>query len=73
MHVQYVLLAIKILYLFYFFLCLPSYGAAENTLFCWMETWKMIMIYMVYLSIRAYLSMTENVKALVGGFAFFVV
>ena len=35
------------LYIVYFLLCLPSYATAENTLFCWMETWKMIMIYLV--------------------------
>lgn len=61
------------LYVVYFFLCLPSYANAESMLFSWMETWKMIMIYIVYLSIRAYLGMTENVKAIVGGFAFFVI
>ena len=61
------------LYIVYFLLCLPSYANAENMLFSWMETWKMIMLYMVYLSIRAFLGMTENVKALVGGLAVFVI
>ena len=61
------------LYIVYFLLCLPSYAAAENTLFSWMETWKMIMIYLVYLSVRAYLGMTGNVKALVKGLAAFAV
>ena len=61
------------LYIVYFLLCLPSYATAENALFCWMETWKMIMIYLVYLSVRAYLSMSENIKALVGGLAIFVI
>ena len=61
------------LYIVYFLLCLPSYATAENTLFCWMETWKMIMIYLVYLAVRAYLGMSENIKALVGGLAIFVI
>ena len=61
------------LYVTYFLLCLPSYGAAENTLFSWMETWKMIMLYLVYLAVRAYLDMTDNAKALVQGLAGFAV
>ncbi|MBQ3343624.1 MAG: O-antigen ligase family protein [Kiritimatiellae bacterium] len=61
------------LYVVYFLLCLPSYATAENTLFCWMETWKMIMIYLVYLSVRAYLDMTDNVKALLKGLAVFAI
>ena len=60
------------LYIVYFLLCLPSYATAESTLFSWMETWKMIMIYLVYLSIRAYLGMSGNIKALVNGLAVFV-
>ena len=61
------------LYVVYFFLCLPSYGAAENTLFCWMETWKMIMIYLVYLSVRAYLDMSAGTKELMKGLAGFAI
>lgn len=61
------------LYIVYFFLCLPSYATAENTLFCWMETWKMIMLYLVYLSIRAYLDMTDNVMVLMKGLAAFAI
>lgn len=61
------------LYIVYFLLCLPSYATAENTLFCWMETWKMIMLYLVYLSIRAYLDMTDNVKVLMKGLAAFAI
>ena len=61
------------LYIVYFFLCLPSYGAAENTLFSWMETWKMIMIYLVYLSVRAYLDMSAGTKELVKGLAGFAI
>jgi hypothetical protein len=61
------------LYVVYFLLCLPSYGSAENTLFSWLETWKMIMLYLVYLSVRAYLDMTDNVKVLVQGLAAFAI
>ena len=62
-----------LLYVVYFLLCLPSYGAAENTLFSWMETWKMIMIYLVYLSVRAFLDMTDGTKSLVKGLAAFAI
>ena len=61
------------LYFAYFLLCLPSYATAENTLFSWMETWKMIMLYLVYLSVRAYLDMTDGTKALVKGLAGFAI
>ncbi len=56
----------------YFLLCLPSLHTAENMLFSWMEIWKMIMLYIVYLSIRAYLDATDDVKSLMRGFAVFV-
>ena len=62
-----------LIYVLFFLLCLPSLQTAENTLFCWMELWKMIMLYLVYLSIRAYLNATEDVKSLLRGFAVFVV
>ena len=61
------------IYLAYFALCLPSWGTAANTLFSWMETWKMIMLYLTYLSIRAYLNVSDDVKPLVKGLAVFVV
>ena len=61
------------LYLLYFALCLPSWITAENTLFAWMELWKMIMLYMTYLSVRAYLNVTDDVKSLVKGLAVFAV
>ncbi len=57
------------IYAVYFLLCLPSYLSAENTLFCWLETWKMIMVYLTYLGIRAFLKSTDNVKAIMQGFA----
>ena len=61
------------IFLCYCALCLPSWSNAENLLFSWMETWKMIMLYLTYLSIGAYLNMTDDVKSLVKGLAVFVV
>ena len=61
------------IYMLYFLLCLPSWASAENTLFCWMETWKMIMLYLVYLAVRAYLDMTDDVKSLMQGLAGFAI
>ena len=61
------------LYVIYFLLCLPSLTTAENRLFSWMEIWKMIMLYLTYLSVRAYLNVTDDVKSLVKGLAAFAV
>ena len=61
------------LYFVYFFLCLPSYATAENILFSWMETWKMIMIYLVYLAVRAHLDISGGTKALMKGLAGFAI
>ena len=57
----------------YFALCLPSWTSAEDTLFSWMEIWKMIMLYTTYLSIRAYLNVTDDVDSLVKGLAVFAI
>ena len=59
------------LFIVYFLLCLPSLSTAENTLYSWMEIWKMLMLYLTYLSIRAYLDVTDDVKSLVRGLAAF--
>ena len=61
------------LFVVYFLLCLPSWSTAESKLFAWMEIWKMIMLYMTYLSVRAYLGLTDDVKALMKGLAVFAV
>ena len=61
------------IFIVYFLLCLPSLSTAENMLFSWMEIWKMIMLYLTYLSIRAYLDLTDDVKSLVKGLAAFAV
>jgi len=59
------------LFVIYFFLCLPSFATAENMLYSWMEIWKMIMLYMTYLSVRAYLDVTGDLKSLMRGLAAF--
>ena len=61
------------IYLLYFLLCLPSWGAAEDTLFCWMETWKMAMMYLTYLAVLAYLETTDDLKSVLRAFAFFAI
>ena len=61
------------LFLVYFCLCLPSLGSAENGLFAWMELWKMILLYVAYLSLRAFFNVTGDVKTFVGYMALFVV
>ena len=43
------------IYLVYFLLCIPSFINAENMLFSWFELWKMIMMYVVFLTIYYYL------------------
>ena len=58
-------------YVVYFLLCLPSVHTAENMLFSWMEIWKMIMLYMVYLSVRSFLNVTGDVKSIMKGLAAF--
>ena len=62
-----------LLFVVYFFLCLPSLTAAENLLFSWMELWKMIMLYMVYLAVRAYLDMTNDTRSLLRALAVFAI
>ena len=61
------------LFIVYFLLCLPSFATAANRLFSWMEIWKMMMLYLTYLSVRAYLDMTDDVRGLVRGLGAFVV
>ena len=62
-----------LLFVVYFFLCLPSLATAENLLFSWMELWKMIMLYMVYLAVRAYLDMTNDTRSLLRALAVFAI
>ena len=43
------------IYWIYFLLCIPSLINADNTLFSWFELWKMIMMYIVFLTTYYYL------------------
>jgi hypothetical protein len=47
-------------YLVYFLLCIPSILNAENGLFSWFEIWKMIMMYIVFLTFYYYLYYTRD-------------
>ena len=61
------------LFVAYFLLCLPSLFTAESLLYSWMELWKMMMLYLTYLAVRAYLDVTGDVKSLLKGLAAFAV
>lgn len=56
------------IYLVYFLLCIPSLINAENTLFCWFEIWKMIMMYIVFLCTYYYLYHTRDFNTVMIGF-----
>ena len=43
------------IYLVYFILCIPSLINADNMLFSWFEMWKMIMMYLVFITTYSYL------------------
>ena len=47
-------------YLVYFLLCIPSILNAENGLYSWFEIWKMIMMYIVFLTFYYYLYYTRD-------------
>lgn len=49
-----------IFYLIYFLLCLPSLGNADNLLFSWFELWRMMMVYLVFLAVYAYLEYSHG-------------
>ena len=60
------------LYALYFLLCLPSISNAENGLLCWLELWKMIMLYIFYLSVYAFLRTTNDIKSMLSAFLFLI-
>ena len=43
------------IYLVYFLLCIPSLVNADNMLYSWFELWKMIMMYIVFVTTYYYL------------------
>lgn len=53
-----------IIYLLYFLLCLPSLANADNRLFSWFELWRMMMVYLVFLAVYAYLEYSHGDFAL---------
>lgn len=61
------------LYVLYFLLCLPSLWVADDLLISWLEIWKMLMIFLFYCAVRAYLKMTDDVGTMVKALALFVV
>ena len=56
------------IYWIYFLLCLPSLINADNTLYSWFELWKMIMMYIVFLSTYYYLYYTRDFNTVMTGF-----
>jgi len=61
------------LYVLYFLLCLPSLLEADDLLIAWFEIWKMIMLFLVYCAVRAYLKATDDVKTVLKALAVFVI
>ena len=48
------------IYLVYFLLCIPSFINADNLLYSWFELWKMIMMYIVFITMYYYLYYTKD-------------
>ena len=60
------------IYALYFLLCLPSLANAEDGLICWLEIWKMMMLFIVYLAVYAFLRTTNDFRALTTSFLIIV-
>ena len=52
------------LYLLYFLLCLPSLATASDGLIAWFELWKMMLLYVFYLTTYTYLKSSDDVKTI---------
>ena len=61
------------LYVLYFLLCLPSLFAADDLLISWLEIWKMLMVFLFYCAVRAYLKATDDVKTVFRALAVFTI
>ena len=61
------------LYMLYFLLCMPSLSAADDLLISWLEIWKMIMLFLFYCAVRAYLKATDDVKTVFTALAVFTI
>ena len=56
------------IYLVYFLLCIPSLINADNTLYSWFELWKMIMMYVVFITTYYYLYYYRDFNSVMIGF-----
>ena len=61
------------LYALYFLLCLPSLANAEDRLISWLEIWKMMMVFVVYLAVYAYLRTTNDFKTIIKAFLLVII
>ena len=57
------------LYALYFLLCLPSLGAAGDLMISWYELWKMMLLFVFYHAVYAYLRATDDLGSVIKGFA----
>lgn len=55
------------LYIVYFCLCLFSLTSAANLTISWFEVWKMMLLYLFYLSVFHYLAATDDIDSIVKG------
>ena len=61
------------LYVGYFLLCLPSFSTAADGLIAWYETWKMIMLFVVYLAIYKYQDVCDGFRSTIAALAMFTI
>ena len=61
------------LFFVYFLLCMPSLFAADDLLISWFEVWKMMLIFLHFLTVYWYLRTTDDVKAVLQALLAFVV
>ncbi|MBE6405007.1 MAG: hypothetical protein E7040_03200 [Lentisphaerae bacterium] len=56
------------IYLVYFLLCIPSLINADNAAYSWFELWKMIMMYIVFITTYYYLYYYRDFNTVIIGF-----
>ena len=61
------------LYALYFLLCLPSLTSACDYMVAWYEIWKMLLLYVFYLTVYTYLRATDDVASVLKGFAVYAI
>jgi len=62
-----------LLYAIYFLLCLPSLTAVDDGMIAWFEVWKMMLLYVFYLTVYSYLKATDDVCSVLKGLAVYAV